>query len=145
MVFLRLLCSSAANEAEAGTPGELTVTNVWSRTAPAVAQNGVFYMTLSNLTESDEELQSVSTDACDVVELHEMYDKGDGLMGMRPAPGGIIPIAAGETVELNPGGLHIMCIGKDGEFKVDDTIPLTLQFAHAGEVAVTAVVKESDE
>ena len=145
VVIFLAACSNGADGNSGAVDGEFTVTDVWSRPTPAVAQNGVFYMTLHNRTERDEILQSVSTDVCQTVELHEMYDKGDGLMGMGPVEGGTIHIPAGETIELHPGGLHVMCIGKDGEFNLGDTIPLTLQFTNTGEVVVTAEVKESDE
>lgn len=145
ILILVAACTGGTNEASEVVDGAFTVTDVWSRTTPAVAQNGVFYMTLNNRTDADEILQAVSVDVCTAVELHEMYDKGEGLMGMRPVEGGIILIPAGETVELHPGGLHVMCIGKEEDFNLGDTIPLTLQLLYAGEMTVTAEVKESGE
>ena len=122
--------------------GELEVQGAWGRTSPKVAQNGAFYMKIVNNTPEDEQLLSATAAACEVVELHEMYNKGNDVMGMREAPGGKIDIPAGETVELKVGGLHVMCIGKLADFEVGDSYPVTLQFANAGEMEITIEIRE---
>ena len=87
---------------------------------------------------------AAKTEACGTVELHEMYMKENDVMGMRQVPGGTIPVPAGETVELKVGGLHVMCIDKQAAFEVGDKIPITLEFANAGEINVTADIRESE-
>jgi len=125
-----------------GGSGELEVQDVWGRNSPKAATNAAFYMTIVNNTGEDEQLLGGSVDLCGVVELHEMYDKGNDVMGMRQVPGGVIDIPAGETVELKVGGLHVMCIGKDRALEIGEEIPITLTFANAGDVAVTAEIRE---
>ncbi|MCP4427265.1 MAG: copper chaperone PCu(A)C [Chloroflexi bacterium] len=125
--------------------GELEVTDAWGRTSPKVAQNGAFYMNIVNNTSGDEQLLSATTEACDVVELHEMYMKEGDVMGMREAPGGKIDISAGETVELKVGGLHVMCIGKLADFEVGDSYPVTLTFANAGEMEINVEIRDMAE
>jgi hypothetical protein len=98
---------------------------------------------LTNNSDNEDALVSVSTDACGMVELHEMYDKGEGVMGMRPVAGGTIPVPASGSAELKPGGLHIMCMGKQVDFAAGTEIPLTLTFENAGEMAVTAVIRDN--
>ncbi|MCA9955607.1 MAG: copper chaperone PCu(A)C, partial [Anaerolineales bacterium] len=119
------------------------VTDPWGRTSPAAAENGAFYMTLTNSSNTDDMLLSASTDACGMVELHEMYDKGDGVMGMRPVEGGSIQVPAGGSTELKPGGLHVMCMMKQIDFEAGTEIPLTLTFENAGEMEVTAVIRDN--
>lgn len=141
-LFLALLlltavaCATSSDEA-------ITITDPWGRTSPAVAETGAFYMMLTNNGRSDDALVSVASDACGVVELHEMYDKGEGVMGMRPVDGGTILVPAGGSVELKPGGLHIMCMGKQVDFAAGTEVPLTLSFENAGELAVTAVIRDN--
>jgi hypothetical protein len=108
-----------------------------------VADNGVFYMTLTNNGESDDALLAIASDACDIIELHEMYDRGEGLMGMRPVAGGAIPVPAGDSTALEPGGLHAMCLGKQIDFVAGTEVPLTLSFENAGELEVTAVIRDN--
>lgn len=123
--------------------GDLEIEDVWGRSSPTVAQNGAFYMTLTNGSGEDEQLLSAESDACGTVELHEMYMKENDVMGMRPIPGGVVSIPKGETVELKVGGMHVMCIDKQGAFEVGDSIPITLHFSGTGAIEVTAEIRDS--
>ncbi|RMD50222.1 MAG: copper chaperone PCu(A)C [Candidatus Thermofonsia bacterium] len=142
-VIAALLVAGVMLAACSSSGGELVVTDAWGRTSPAVADNGAFYMTITNNTNQDDELLSASVDVCTSTELHEMYMKENDVMGMRPVPGGSIPIPAGETVELKVGGMHVMCLGKSAEFTPGDTYDITLTFAKAGEMVVTADIRDS--
>ena len=126
-----------------GGSGEMEVCDVWGRTSPAAAANGAFYMKITNNTGQDDSLLSAATDVCGTVELHEMYMKENDVMGMRPVPGGSVALPDGEMVELKVGGLHVMCIGKTREFMTGDEIPITLTFAEAGTMAVTAEIRDA--
>ena len=133
IVFSMLLLAACSS-----TGGELDVTMVKANlTMPT--EMGAVYMTITNGTAEDEALTGASVPGCTTIELHEMRMEDD-VMVMRPVEGGQISIPAGETVELKQGGLHVMCIGKTGEFAVGDTVAVTLEFANAGEIEVTAEV-----
>lgn len=138
LFFLVVLTACSPTQTEK----KLSVTEVWGRTSPMSADNGAFYMTITNDTAEADALLSASVETCGNVELHEMYEKGDKTMGMRPVSSGKIEIPAGKTVELKVGGLHIMCLGKKQAFEVGQQIPLTLQFEKAGSLAVTAEIRE---
>jgi periplasmic copper chaperone A len=131
-------CTATSSSDEA-----ITITDPWGRTSPAVAENGAFYMMLNNQSSSDDALLSAASDACGTVELHEMYDKGEGVMGMRPVESGSIPVPAGGSAELKPGGLHVMCLGKLVDFEAGTEIPITLTFENAGEMEITAVIRDN--
>jgi copper(I)-binding protein len=126
-----------------GSAAELEITDVWGRNSPMAAQNGAFYMTIRNGTDQDEQLLSASAEICDTTELHEMFMQEGDVMGMRPVEGGIIDIPAGETVSLQVGGLHVMCLGKRSQLDVGDEVPITLEFAQAGTVEVSAEIRET--
>ncbi|MCA9969517.1 MAG: copper chaperone PCu(A)C [Anaerolineales bacterium] len=128
-----------------GASGEMEVSDVWGRTSPMAAANGAFYMQITNNTGQDDALMAVQTDACGTVELHEMYMRENDVMGMRPVPGGSIPLPDGETVELKVGGLHVMCLEKTREFAAGDTIQLTLQFEQAADMGVTADIRDTED
>jgi periplasmic copper chaperone A len=141
--LLLFLIGCGVNDGDVTGGGELVVQDVWGRNAPAAAPNGAFYLTIRNGTDQDEQLLGASADVCQVVELHEMYMKEADVMGMREVPGGVIPIPAGETVELKVGGLHVMCIEKTRAFELGEEIPLTLTFANAGQQVVMAQIRET--
>lgn len=67
-------------------------------------------------------------------------DMGGGMMTMKPVS--TIEIPGGETVELKPGGYHIMLLDVKKVLAVGDTIEVTLTFEKAGEVQTTAEVRE---
>lgn len=64
-----------------------------------------------------------------------------GAMTMKQVEG--IDIPADGSVNLEPGGFHIMLFDLAGPLKAGDTIPVTLTFEQAGEVKVDAEVRDS--
>ena len=64
--------------------------------------------------------------------FHAMETK-DNVMRMRQLKDGVA-IAAGETVKLEPGNLHLMFQKVKTPFKQGDTVPVTLIFEKAGKV-----------
>jgi copper(I)-binding protein len=58
---------------------------------------------------------------------------------MRMVEGGI-PIPAGKTVKLEPGGYHLMLKKLKEPLKEGDSVPVTLTFEKAGPVDVTLAV-----
>lgn len=144
LIIVLVLLATIGCSTSGGDAGKFEVENVWGRNSPKVAQNGAFYMIVTNNSGEDDVLVAAKSDACGTVELHEMYMKENDVMGMREVPGGTIPLPAGEMVELKVGGLHVMCIGKEAAFEIGDKIPITLEFANAGEMEVTAEIRESE-
>lgn len=105
---------------------------------------GAIYMAITNDTSSDDALIDASIPGCGTVELHEMVMQDD-VMTMRQMEGNRILIPAGETVMLQRGGLHVMCIDKTGEFAVGESVPVMLTFENAGTMEVTAEVIDPGE
>lgn len=60
-----------------------------------------------------------------VVEIHEMAMDGD-VMKMRQIPG--LDLAAGRTMDLKPGGYHVMLMSLKQPLKGGQSVPLTLIF-----------------
>ncbi|MCG8350105.1 MAG: copper chaperone PCu(A)C [Chloroflexales bacterium] len=98
------------------------------------------YMTIVNNSSAPDAVVGVSTDVADVVELHTVEMDGD-VMRMRPISQ--IDVPANGSVELKPGGLHIMLIGLKQELSAGDTINLTLMLQNTGEIQVEVPVRQS--
>lgn len=98
---------------------------------------GAAYLTITNGTSADDRLTEVDADAVGTVELHEVVTSGD-VARMIARPEGFV-IKVGETLELRPGGKHVMLSGieRAGERR---SITLTLHFERAGAMAVEAPV-----
>lgn len=67
-------------------------------------------------------------------------EMGGGMMTMQPVDS--IEVPADGSVALEPGGYHVMLLDVKKELVPGDTIEVTLTFERAGEVTVTADVRE---
>jgi len=121
---------------------QITIENPWGRPSPKVATAGAFYMVIKNSGGQSDTLLSASSPSCGVVELHESYDKGDGVMGMREVEGGVITIPAKSEVQLKMGGLHIMCIDKLDDFQKGSILKLILKFEVSGSKSIDVEIRE---
>jgi len=129
------------------TPGVLAndvmVMDAFARaSALPAAKAGAVYMTLTNNSSKVDRLLSVATDASETAQLHESVEK-DGVATMKPVEA--LEIPAGGTVELKPGGTHIMLTGLKAPLKKGGMIVLELKFEQAGTVQVMAHVGEVAE
>ena len=113
--------------------GDLSITQPWSRAAGANG-TGAGFLTIRNAGSQADRLVSASSPAARTVELHTHIRDGE-VMRMRPVAGGIV-VPAGQTVTLQPGGLHVMLIGLTEALRQGGEVPLTLRFEKAGEAQV---------
>ncbi|MFC6758852.1 copper chaperone PCu(A)C [Sulfitobacter porphyrae] len=100
------------------------------------------FLTVTNGGDSDDTLIAASSDTAARVEIHEMAMQGE-VMKMRALENGL-PIPAGETVMLKPGGYHIMFMDLSGPMTEGDTAEVTLTFEKAGAVTLTMPVLARD-
>jgi copper(I)-binding protein len=116
------------------THGDLALNGPFARATLPNAPVAGGFLTIVNTGAEDERLVSAASDIAKETQIHEMALEGD-VMKMRQLRDGVV-IAAGETVVLEPGGLHIMFMGLNGAFVEGETVPVTLVFEKAGEVVV---------
>ena len=84
------------------------------------------FATIENHTDHDVTLVGGSAEIANMVEVHEVIMM-DGKMKMQAKEGGIL-IKAGESVTLEPGGLHVMLMGLKEAILEGDEVTLTLDF-----------------
>lgn len=112
--------------------GPLRIEAPWTRAA-LEGRQGAGFMTIRNTGTAADRLVSASSPVAVRVELHTHLRDGD-VMRMRPVQD--IPVPAGGSATLAPGGLHLMFMGLNRALVAGETIPVTLRFAEAGEVTV---------
>jgi copper(I)-binding protein len=117
--------------------GDITVTDAWARASAGMARAGAAFLTITNSGSSDDRVIAAQAPVSDVAELHTHIKDGE-VMRMRQVED--IPVKAGETVVLQPGGLHVMFMGLHEGLKEGQTFPLTLTFEKAGSVETTVTV-----
>jgi copper(I)-binding protein len=129
---------------ESTTPGDIVILDPWIRAAAAdesTGTNSAAFMTLQNQSDTDERLVSaaVSDTIASIVEIHETTVDENDVMQMRPVDGVSVP--AGESVELRPGGLHIMLMGLQRNLDEGETVLLTLTFESGLEKTIDVQVR----
>ena len=124
------------------TVGDITVTDAWVR-QPADGQTAsVAYGTITNNGDSDITLVGGSVALGATVGIHETLTGDDGVMQMQEREDGFV-IAAGGTLQLEPGGPHLMMLDTDPADFVD-SVDLTLIFDDGTEITVMAPVRSID-
>lgn len=126
---------TAAPESVAGAKiGEIEISAGFTKAMLPGQPVGGGFMTIHNGGKSDDRLISVTSSAAGRVALHEMQMQGT-VMKMRELKDGIA-VPAGATVELTPGGLHMMFEQVKVPFKEGGKVPATLTFEKAGKVDI---------
>lgn len=116
--------------------GDLNIENAWARAVPAGMTSGVF-LTLTNYGAQADALVAAQSPVAPMVEMHQTKMEDD-VMKMSPVDRIVIP--AGQTVELKPGGYHIMLMNINKTLIAGDRVPLTLKFERAGEIKLEVIV-----
>ena len=114
--------------------GSIVIEAPWARATPAGARVGGGYLKITNTGKQPDWLVGGSLPVAAGVEVHEMKMAG-GVMKMRRLEKGL-EIEPGKTVELKPGGYHLMFMGLREGLKDKQTIKGTLVFKKAGSVEV---------
>jgi periplasmic copper chaperone A len=121
------------------TAGGLKISAAWARATPKGAPVGGGYLTITNNGTSPDRLIGGSSDTSARFEVHNMT-MDNGVMKMRPVDAGI-EIKPGQTVELKPGGYHVMFVGLKKPFEQGDHVKAILKFEKAGDVPVDFAVE----
>jgi copper(I)-binding protein len=121
--FLIAAVSLAAGMVHAQT---VEVRDAWARTTVQGQKATGAFMKLT--AKEGLRLVGAASPVAGVTEVHEMKMEGD-VMKMRAMPA--LELPAGQTVELKPGGYHVMLMDLKTALKKDSTIPLTLVFKDA--------------
>jgi copper(I)-binding protein/mono/diheme cytochrome c family protein len=103
----------------------VAVMNSWVRQPIVESDIHAGYFTLINVSEKDLKLTSITSDAYETVEIHEMTHK-NGMMKMAEIDA--LEIAANGKVKLAPGGKHLMLINPNKAIKTGGRVKLTLKF-----------------
>lgn len=117
----------------------LIIRDAWARAATTSDGMSAVYLVIENTGDQPDRLLHAHCEVASTVELHESKME-NGMMRMQPVSG--VDIPAHSTVELRPGGLHIMLIGLTHDLVPGDELEVELHFERAGHVPVRAIVNQ---
>ncbi|XVJ68678.1 MAG: copper chaperone PCu(A)C [Rhizobacter sp.] len=138
LIATMMVLSAFTSQAHNFKVGAIDIGHPWARPTVAGQATGGGYLKLTNAGATDR-LVSASTEVAASVELHTMSMDGH-VMRMRQVEG--IDLPAGQTVELKPGGFHIMFMGLKAPLQEGSKFPVKLKFEKAGEVVVEVKVEQ---
>lgn len=133
LLALSSLVSASAN-------AQVSIKDAWIRATVAPQKVTGAFMQITS--KQDMKLIAVSSKIADSAEIHSMEMDGD-MMKMREIKD--LPLPAGKTTELKPGGMHIMLFGLKKAVKEGEKITLQLTLEdnkkQRQQVEVQAIVK----
>jgi copper(I)-binding protein len=112
---------------------QVEIENAWARATAPGAKTGAGYMVIRNKSASPDRLVGAGCAVAARVETHVHIKEGD-VFRMREVKG--LDIPANGSLELKPGGAHLMFMEIRRPFKEGEKIPVTLKFEGAGEITV---------
>lgn len=132
-----LACFLAALPAQAGEfrAGDIVIETPWTRATPGGARVAGGYMRLTNTGTEPDRLIGGSSEMAGRFEVHSMVMDGT-VARMAPVEGGL-EIPPGESVELAPGGYHVMFMDLERPLTQGETVTGTLVFERAGTIEIT--------
>lgn len=122
----------------ADSASAIEVTAPWTRPASAGGM-GVGYAKITNESAEADTLLGASSDAAERAELHETTISAEGVASMKPVSS--VEIAPGKSIELKPGGMHLMLIGLKEPIKEGGVVKAKLNFKNAVAVEVEFEVR----
>jgi copper(I)-binding protein len=138
-----LLLATGGMLARAQAQAQVEVSGAWVRPSVPAQKTSGAYMTITSRNAA--RLVGASSPVAGATELHETRVENN-IARMRPA--GSLPLAAGRSVELKPGGYHLMLLDLKRQLKAGESVPLVLRVEYpdgrSGEVTVTARVAVAD-
>lgn len=118
--------------------GALTISSPWSRATAPNAPVAAAYLQIINRGVEADRLISADFDGAGDVEIHESSEENGIARMRRLEPGLVVP--AGATIELKPGGYHLMLMKLARGLSEGQTRKASLVFEKAGRVEILFAV-----
>ena len=133
-----LALSAIMGQAPAAAADGIMIVEAFARaSATPVAKAGAAYVSVMNHGSEADRLVAVSSPVAKSALVHQT-EVVDGVMKMLEA--GPVEIAPMATLEMKPGGLHIMLMGLSRPLRSGEEIDIALTFEKAGRLMVRARV-----
>lgn len=139
LIAALLLGLASASPAMADTSHFMVMQAFARASATPTAKTGAAYVSLMNHANEGDRLVAVSSPVAKSAEIHKT-EEADGVVKMMPA--GPLEIGPMGTLEMKPGGYHIMLMGLAQPLKKGEEIEITLTFEKAGNLTLKLPVGE---
>jgi copper(I)-binding protein len=138
LAFAAACGAPSSEQSSSRAVAELTLAGAWAAPTPSGVDVSAGYVTITNATGAADHLLSATSPRAERVEVHEMT-MDDAVMQMRAVER--LEIPAGQSVQLAPGGQHLMFYGVAEPFAEGQEIPVQLVFETSGPIDVSLPVR----
>jgi copper(I)-binding protein len=118
---------------------ELEIHDAWIKNLPPAVPVRAGYMTIRNAQAHAVSIIAIRSDAFASVEIHRTIAQ-DGMMRMEPVP--ILVIEPDSSVQLAPGGLHLMMMNPAEPTKPGDVLKIVIELDDGSAQSLTMTVKK---
>jgi len=118
----------------------MVLADAWVRALPPTQTNTAAYVTVTNPGKAAIVITAASTGLAQQVQIHRTREI-EGYMRMEQLQN--LPVAPGESVQLAPGGTHLMLLGLARMPMPGETVRFCLELATGEEVCTDAPVRKS--
>ncbi len=118
---------------------ELDISDAWIKNLPSVIPVRAGYMTIHNAQAHTLSIVAIHCDAFTSVEIHQTIEQ-DGMMRMEPVPS--LTIEPDSTVQLAPGGLHLMMMNPVEPTKPGDVLKIVIELDDGSTQSLNMIVKK---
>jgi copper(I)-binding protein len=134
-----LLGLTLASPAFSGTAADdIQIVDPWAREVPPGLTTSAGFLGMKNTGSTEHKLVAAESGNTGMVELHT-HINDNGVMRMRPVEN--IPVAAGATTTLQPGGYHLMLMMLKKPLKSGEKMAITLEFEDGSKKNIEAEVR----
>jgi len=134
LVAIALSLAAILTSAPGVMASDVMVSGGFARaSATPMAKSGAAYVTIMNHGATGDRLLAIASPAAGHIMMHGTKEE-NGVMSMSMVDG--VDLAAGATVKMEPGGLHIMLMDLKAPLIEGKTLSLELTFEKAGKLAV---------
>ncbi|MFZ2322603.1 MAG: copper chaperone PCu(A)C [Ignavibacteriaceae bacterium] len=117
---------------------KIKIVDPWMRVGAKGQTTGLFFK-IENTSNKPDTLYKVDFEQAYKVQIHETYNAGNDMMGMREVEKIVIP--AKSSFELKPGAYHVMLMQLKQDIKKGFVGEFTLYFKQAGKIKIKAEVR----
>ena len=118
---------------------ELEIHDAWIKNLPPAVPVRAGYMTVRNAQANAVSIVAIHSDAFASVEIHRTIAE-DGMMRMEPVP--TLVIEPDSSVQLAPGGLHLMMMNPTEATRPGDVLQIVIELDDGSAQSLNMTVKK---
>ena len=112
---------------------ELAIDDAWIRSGPPNSKTFAGYLKFTNRSSTEISIKELKSNAFEKIEMHSSFTE-DGISSMKKL--NALEVPANSSLNLKPGGYHLMLNSPNKMIKESDLIELMIYFEVEGSIMI---------